>query len=222
MNDGTHPEADAPAKSRRTATEATILAAFEDLLASDGLEGLGVNAIAAQAGVGKPLIYRYFGGFDGLVAAWATANGFWDDDQGLLDALADAPPGADQLSILCEYLISQATRMRAKPVVLKAKISELLGETSLTPGLKQSRARAGAHHNALYEEGGLFGDPDVVALLIVMHAATHYLAMRSATTSNFNGLQLNQDDGWDAAMGMVRKVFKDAVAAQRVGGRDVA
>ncbi len=222
MNDGTHPGAGPPVQPRRSATEAAILQAFDDVLASDGLEGIGVNAVATKAGVGKPLIYRYFGGFDGLVAAWATANGFWDDDEGLLADLAAAPPGADQLEILCEYLIGQAARMRAKPVVLKAKISELLGETSLTPGLTQARTGAGAHHHELYEDGGLFGDPDVVALLIVMHAATHYLAMRSVTTANFNGLQLNQNDGWEAAMGMVRKVFKEAVAAQRGGGGDVA
>jgi len=222
MNDGTHPDASQTVQARRSTTEAAILAAFEDLLANDGLELVGVNAIAAKAGVGKPLIYRYFGGFDGLVTAWANANGFWDDDEGLLEALAAASPGADQLEVLCEYLISQATRMRDKPVVLKAKISELLGETSLTPGLNAARATAGAHHPELYEDGGLFGDPDVVALLIVMHAATHYLAMRSVTTANFNGLQLNQDDGWDAAMSMVRKVFKDAVAAQRGRESDVA
>ena len=54
-------------------TRLKIFEAAGRLLAAEGFESLGVNRIAAEAGVGKPLIYRYFGDFDGLVAALAEA-----------------------------------------------------------------------------------------------------------------------------------------------------
>jgi AcrR family transcriptional regulator len=53
----------------RARTEAAILAAAEMLLAERGFTAFGVNAIARAAGCDKQLIYRYFGGLDGLAEA---------------------------------------------------------------------------------------------------------------------------------------------------------
>ena len=50
-------------------TKAGILDAARRILTRDGFAGLGVNALAAEAGVGKPLIYRYFGDLAGVAAA---------------------------------------------------------------------------------------------------------------------------------------------------------
>ena len=52
-------------------TRLRILETASRLLAMEGYESLGVNRIAAEAEIGKPLIYRYFGDLDGLVAALA-------------------------------------------------------------------------------------------------------------------------------------------------------
>ena len=47
-------------------TKARILKAAEALLTREGIGGFQVNALAEEAGIGKPLIYRYFGGLDGV------------------------------------------------------------------------------------------------------------------------------------------------------------
>lgn len=55
-------------------TRQKILAAAGDLLVDAGLKGFGVNAIAARAGYGKPLIYRYFGRWSAVLDALAEAK----------------------------------------------------------------------------------------------------------------------------------------------------
>lgn len=50
-------------------TRGRILDAARQILARDGFAGLGVNALAAEAGVGKPLVYRYFDNMQGVVSA---------------------------------------------------------------------------------------------------------------------------------------------------------
>lgn len=40
---------------------------------------MGINAIAARAGIDKVLIYRYFGGFDGLLESLAAEREIWPD-----------------------------------------------------------------------------------------------------------------------------------------------
>ena len=41
-------------------TQEKILEAVDSIIANDGFERVGVNAIAQKAGVSKMLIYRYF------------------------------------------------------------------------------------------------------------------------------------------------------------------
>jgi len=57
-----------------TKTKERLLEAVDDVLARDGFNGLGINALAREAGVDKVLIYRYFGGLSGLLKAYAEAE----------------------------------------------------------------------------------------------------------------------------------------------------
>ena len=50
-------------------TKALILDAAAVLLSEEGFSALKVNNLALRAGLGKPLIYRYFGGLDGVLRA---------------------------------------------------------------------------------------------------------------------------------------------------------
>jgi AcrR family transcriptional regulator len=45
----------------REATEKRLLDTIGKMIAEDGFEKIGINAIATQSGVSKILIYRYFG-----------------------------------------------------------------------------------------------------------------------------------------------------------------
>ena len=53
----------------REATEKRLLDTIGKMIAEDGFEKIGINAIATQSGVSKILIYRYFGSVEGLMAA---------------------------------------------------------------------------------------------------------------------------------------------------------
>ncbi len=66
----------------KQATKLKILDAAKVILARDGFEGLKINNLADEAGVGKPLIYRYFSGLDGVVAALAQDAVANDKDGG--------------------------------------------------------------------------------------------------------------------------------------------
>ena len=62
----------------RAHTEEKILAALGAILAEPGgSRRIGVNAVATRAGVDKVLIYRYFGGLEGLLAAFAEKTDLW-------------------------------------------------------------------------------------------------------------------------------------------------
>ncbi len=64
---------------RRKATGAVILRAYETVLQRDGVRAVGVNSVVKEAGVGKGLIYKYFGGLPGIVRAWVARTRLWPD-----------------------------------------------------------------------------------------------------------------------------------------------
>ena len=61
----------------RESTEKRILNAIGEMIAEEGFEKIGVNAIAARSGVSKILIYRYFSSVDGLIASYIRQHDFW-------------------------------------------------------------------------------------------------------------------------------------------------
>ena len=61
----------------RERTEKKILDAVGSIIASDGFEGIGINAVAQQAGVSKMLIYRYFEGLNELISSYLLQKDYW-------------------------------------------------------------------------------------------------------------------------------------------------
>ena len=196
------------------ATKAALIEAFERIAAEEGLSAVGVNAVAKRAGVGKPLIYKYFGGFDGLVQAWATESKVWGSDDDIFSVLENNT-GADPATLMREYVTRSATALRAKPIALQVMAQALLGDNELTAGLEAAKHDSGKYHDALYQEGGVYDNPNTGALLLVMYAASQYLAMRSLNQSNFNGIALDTDQGWSTMMAMMTQVFDNAVAGAK-------
>lgn len=211
-----NPGSKPPSKSaeKREATKAALIDAFERIAAEEGVSALGVNAVAKRAGVAKPLIYKYFGGFDGLVTAWASQSKVWGSDDDIFADLSENQ-NADPIALIRDYMTRSATGLREKPVALQIMAQSLLGNSDLTAGLDAAKEDSGKHHGALYQKGGVFDDPDTSALLLVMYAASQYLALRSLSQTNFNGIQLDTEQGWSTMMNMMTRVFDNAVEGAR-------
>ncbi|MBC8452819.1 MAG: TetR/AcrR family transcriptional regulator, partial [Spirochaetes bacterium] len=67
-------------EKNRKATENLLLDTVGKIVEGNGFSAIGVNAVAEQAGVSKILIYRYFGGLQGLIGAWVLKNNYWVED----------------------------------------------------------------------------------------------------------------------------------------------
>jgi AcrR family transcriptional regulator len=64
-----------------------VLEAFERLCARDGIENVSMDAVAAEAGVGKGTVYRRFGDRTGLALA-----SLGEDERRLQEAVLRGPP----------------------------------------------------------------------------------------------------------------------------------
>lgn len=201
-----------PAVRNRSRTEALIRTAARDVLAETGFQGFGVNAVARRAGCDKQLIYRYFGGIEGLVDAIGADLATW-----LEDSLAGAPTSAPaSYALLSERLIlGFLEAFRASRLVQQIALWELADPSPLVARLTNARS-AGMIRWMARTRGDLSPPPgiDAPALNALLIAALQQLALSAAATGAFAGLDLRTHADWErvraTAVGMIRGAYGGA------------
>lgn len=201
----------APRSRDRVATRERVLAAVGRLLARDGFESIGVNAVAREAGVDKVLIYRYFGGLDALLEAWGQANTYGAGS--LREETTSAKvTAADRAAA---FLAAYVRDLRAKPETLEAMRWELVEDNPLTRRLAQAREAAGFADLAELGVSRRTAEKlDLPAIAAVLTAGILHLALRAKSAPEWLGVPLRTDEGWvrieRAAVALARKTLETA------------
>ncbi len=176
----------------RLQTEQRLLDALGALLLDEGYPAVGVNAVARRAGCDKVLIYRYFGGFDELLLAFAeTTELWWEVDEVM-------PEAADEVARipLPEYLQTLLDRyveaLEARPLALEIMAWELSAQNNLTQALSRVRSERGMELvrrlRVCYRQPSI----DIGGILGVFGAAINYLIIRTRRQSQ----QYKTEEWW--------------------------
>jgi AcrR family transcriptional regulator len=193
---------------RRLATENRLLDALETVLIRDGLRHLSLNAIVEEAGVSKPLLYRYFDNLLGLLTAWVERRG------GLPTGVDASPAAAGQVPELddnfrrqvADGLVQSAESLRRQPIILEMLAEELTADSEISVPFAKARRKQGQPFLRAMLADQRYVEPEIRGKIIVLYAAISYLAMRAARSPNYMGLRLDTDEGWAAAMAMIRRL----------------
>jgi AcrR family transcriptional regulator len=198
----------APPRARnRDETRAAILSAAQALLADEGFSGFGVNALARRSGFDKQLIYRYFGGLDGLTDALGEALASWVATR--LEPLLAEDPGPGYGDLLEAVLHAYLDALRADSLMQKLVAWELSDPSPQVRRLSEQRARAlGELVTRL--RGDRVPPPglDAPALNAILIAAVQHLVLAGATSGRFSGLALSDDADWDRVKAMLSRVVR--------------
>lgn len=178
----------------RARTEERIIAAVGAILAEPGgSRRLGINAIAARSGVDKVLIYRYFGGLDGLLAAFAAKADLWP-------TVAEAAPEAaleDELATALAALIrGYVAALRRRPATLEAIAWDMSEKNALGRRLDALRAQWRRDVTArVFRRHKVPAKVDIEAVMAVLAAAADHLAARGRQGGEFYGVAPGDADG---------------------------
>jgi AcrR family transcriptional regulator len=190
----TDPVASVPKTRNKDATRAALLVAAKNVLADQGFQDFGINAIARRAGCDKQLIYRYFGGIEGLLSAIGEDLANWISDAVSVEAAAPPQTYAELMQRLgANYL----TALRGNPLMQKIVAWELSAPSAQLVPLTQARSRGMMRHmmtlkGDLQAPQGL----DAPVLNALMIGAIQQLVLSSTTAGSFSGLPLGTDEDW--------------------------
>ena len=182
---------DAPRPRDRDGTARSLQQAAMRILARDGFAALGPNAIAAEAGCDKKLIYRYFGGLEGLLEALGGDLATW-----LGGPPPSPPPGADYAARLAALLEGYAAGLRGDPALQRVLAAELSQADETLKRLDAARSAAmGAWVGQVLAGTAPPPGVDAPAINAVLLAALHYLTLIGATQGRFAGLDCASPEG---------------------------
>jgi AcrR family transcriptional regulator len=195
----------------RPKTEQGILDAAKAVLAETGFSAFGVNAIARRAGCDKQLIYRYFGGLDGLIDAIAL-----DLADLFRDAMGDDPAQAfPTYEALIEHLLlSLLDAFLASDLLLRVAAWEVFDPTPVTIRLSHQRGAAlaawvEARRGALLPPPGV----DAAAINASLIASVQHLVLSARAVGSFAGIPLETRADWDRIRVVLRIMVHSSYAA---------
>lgn len=192
-------------------TKRRLISAVGSLLAREGFKGIGVNAVAREAGVDKVLIYRYFDGLPGLIAAFGREGDFWPSILELAGGDLQHFAGLsleDRLSLLTSSFIAA---LRKRPLTLAIMAWETVERNELTESLEAVREQRIMEFFQMFFAKDEQGQ-DLQATIMLAGAAVSYLVVRSAHIDVFGGIRLDTEDGWQRIEGGLNRIIQGVVA----------
>ena len=179
----------------RELTERKILDAVGSIIASDGFESVGINVVAQRAGVSKMLIYRYFGGLNGLLSKYLLQKDFWVNTNMNIEKSSDISGSLKQL------FREQIRQLRNDIILQRLHRWELSTETQAIRLLRDKREQTGNELIRSVSELTHSSSAEIASLASIISAAISYLVLMENQNPVYNGIDLHNDRGWEQIVG---------------------
>lgn len=176
----------------RLNTEQRLLDAVGAILLEQGYPAVGVNAIARRAGCDKVLIYRYFGGFDELLLAFAETTTLWWEVDEIIHENAAECADITLPEFLQRLLNRYVEALESRPLALEIMAWEMSAQNNLTQCLARTRSERGMELvkrvRLYYRQPNI----DIGGILGVFGASINYLVIRTRKQSR----QYKTEEWW--------------------------
>ncbi len=186
-------QAAAGQKRNRAATEARIRDAVGRVLARDGFAGLGVGAVAKEAGVDKVLIYRYFGGLPELLRSFGEQSDVWPSVEEFAGGSPDDLRALADGERLSQILKSYGRQIRARPITLEILAWELIEQNELTEVLNERRVAVSDEMVDVLGETEADSTPDLQAIYALLGAGQLLLALWARRRPTYGGVGIRTE-----------------------------
>lgn len=191
-----------PTERDREGTEKRLLETIGNMICKSGFEKIGINAVAAQSGVSKILIYRYFGSVEGLMAAYIRQH------DSLLNSLPEEFPDRNALpAFLKRRFQEQIARLR-KDVILKRLYRwELSSNNEYVAKIREQREKIGMELIARISEISGLPQDEIASVATLLNTSITYLVMLEEVCPVYDGIPLNRDEGWEQIVQAIDRII---------------
>lgn len=197
-------EKDEKIRRNRAKTTQRIVEALEEVIAERGLEGVGVNRVAEKANVSKVLIYRYFGGMEGLLEYYVKMGKLFPVfNPAVLDQIR--PLHESDVARIWYRQVIQTYRyfrtFKAAREILKASVIE-------NDSIAETTARAQDEElTRLVSQLSFVKGADTQAISAIILGAMTYLTIMAQNDRTMVSIDLRSEDGWKRIENAVKAIY---------------
>eukprot|EP01132_Coremiostelium_polycephalum_P018115 gene18115-21614_t len=180
------------------------------IIRNKGYKGLGVNAIAREAGVHKKLIYRYFGTVDQLIETYVIEKDYWlSFNKKIEESLPQIDQQNDLEEILASILEKQFEFFFNEEEMQKIILWEISEETVLLNGICKVREEFGDLILNKTDEFFKGSGTNLRAVCALLVCGIYYMVLHAKKNdSTICGINVNSDQGKAEISKTIRQVIK--------------
>lgn len=197
-------EKDEKVRRNRAKTTQRIVEALEEVISERGLEGVGVNRVAEKANVSKVLIYRYFGGMEGLLDYYVKMGKLFPVfNPAVLDQIR--PLHESDVARIWYRQVIQTYRyfrtFKAAREILKASVIE-------NDSIAETTAKAQDEEmTRLVEQLSFVKGADTQAISAIILGAMTYLTIMAQNDRTMISIDLRSEEGWKRIENAVKAIY---------------
>jgi AcrR family transcriptional regulator len=176
-------------------TKGKILEALGRVIENKGVQAAGVNSVASEAGVDKVLIYRYFGGIDGLLSEYISGIDFFANVTRKFGSLSSIRTKEELIAAVKRLFAEQMKEMTGNTVLREILIWELSADNEISRKIARQREANSMKLIREIKKRFDFIELDIEGTISIISAAVSYLAIRSKTADVYTGISLTSRQG---------------------------
>lgn len=186
--------------------EKRLLIAVSQIIENEGFSKIGVNKIAKQAKCDKVLIYRYFSGLEGLLAAWAKDNDFYTlAYQAYSERVTKAESSEDIIKLTQTVLLKQLNFLRTNKLMQELLAWELSGNSTFR-SIQNERERNGFKLQEELEKKLGKESKDVRMFITILIASINYIVLTTRQYRIFN--DFSNPEAWELCKQTIYKYIR--------------
>ena len=177
-------------------TEKRLLEAVSRVIEDEGFTKIGINRIARQAQCDKVLIYRYFGGLDGLLVAWAKQYDFYSFAYSEFINQIEQAETSNLGEIIKAVLLKQLEYLKDNQLMQELYVWELSGNSSFR-AIQVEREKNG--YKLQLELVKRLGDScrDCNFHITINISAINHIGGFTRQYKGVNGIDFSKPEAWD-------------------------
>lgn len=189
----------------RIDTENRLIAAVGQLIALNGLHEIGINRIASHSGINKILIYRYFGGLDGLLQAYYARTKPIISLPPIDVAALKELPLSEIFDVCYQHIIDEFRLLRQNPEAQEFLKADLLNNSGLSSLLAEEKAAALL--KMVDELGNLIGSTKGRPFALIIVSAMTLLTFMGEQKRVVMGIDVGSDEGWAEIESALKNIY---------------
>jgi AcrR family transcriptional regulator len=213
MNWQNKPQHNMAKKRNKEQTMAKLIESVGRILKAKGHAGIGVNKVALEAGVSKPMIYAYFGNLNGLLKVFAHRKDYWlpQFEQRYPVDLREKDAMRDHLTWLLQEQFRYFHKEKEMQKLILWQISEF---NHLIRSVSEVREKEGARLLQMGE--GYFRESDISlkAVMALLVGGIYFNVLQhSAGSGPVCGIDIGSEKDYETMIRTIRQVLAWAFEA---------